>query len=159
MELFFSILSHVIIIFSFISKFILFGWITFTEEKKDEKILRCMAFSTSLLIFYGARAAKVSLAEFMLKAASLTNPISIGLTSIIAPACAGIIMAGFVVSTIKKNADRAIRIMILFGIFATLQFGDLYLRALGLEGFSFDKVFLPNISFTISIGLYAILRY
>lgn len=145
--------------FAFVMKFLLFAWAIISAENAIERILRSSALSTGLLIFFGARAAGLSLAEFMVSAIIFVKPITFGLVAIVAPACLGIFIAWYVIRSLRKSTDRAIRIMILVGVFTIVQFGDVYIKALSIEGFQLDKAFVPNMAFTVAISLYAILRY
>lgn len=159
METFFAYLTHILIIFAFVMKFILFTWAIFSAGSGIERILRSSALSTGLLIFFGARAAGLSLAEFMVSAIILVKPITFGLAAIVAPSCLGIFISWYVIRSLRKNTNKAIRIMILVGVFTIVQFGDIYVKALSIEGFQLDKAFVPNMCFTVALSLYAILRY
>lgn len=46
--------------------------------------------------------------------------------------------------------------MTLIGTFTAVQFGEVYLKGIGLP---VNKAMLPNLTFTIAVGLYVILRY
>lgn len=159
MERFFNILPHVVIILGFVSKLALSILSIWTAPKVVERIMRASAMSTAVLIFFAARSAKLSLAQIMVAAVELTNPITFGLATIIGPGFAGILLSWYVVRSLHKSQNVAVRIMILVGVFTLLQFADVYVDGVIREGFHVDKVFLPNICFTVGISLYAILRY
>lgn len=124
-----------------------------------EKILRASSFTTGLLIFFGAEALGVPISLIIINSLTISHPFTFGLINVILPSSLGILVSWYFIRTLKRSSNIATRIMILVGTFTIFLFGNVYFQALRLEGFSFQKSLLPNLSFTIAIPLYAITKY
>jgi len=158
-EIFFGLLSHAMIILGVIAQFYVIWHVICTANNQIEKIVRTTAFTTGLLIFFGAKALEISLSDLILLGITNYSPFRFGFCGIIIPSFLGYILAWYFVKQIKRSTEQAIRIMILIGVFTVLQFSDIYLKATGISGLPLTKSLIPNLVFTIAIGLYVTLKY
>ena len=159
METFFEILTNVIIIGGLILKVITIASVIFRAHEPVERIIRSSAFSSAILIFFGARAFGISISEMIIRAVMVYKPFAFGLVGVIFPSIIGIAVAWYFINSIKRSANVALRIMILVGTFAVIQFADVYFTAIKEVGFIIDKALVPNLAFTLSISLFVILKY
>jgi len=159
---FFQTLTHILIILSMIS--ILYHVIKVILSSTDviERTVRFSALATGILIYYGSKTIGISIPSMMVQSFMITKPFTIGLFGIILPSLIGCFVAWYCVKSIKKLDNSASRLMILIISFITVIFCDVYVTAydISTQGDSvFDITLLPNLTFTIALSLYIILRY
>lgn len=127
----------------------------------QEQIMRSLAAACGLLIYVGAKAVGVSIPDLIIQSLSTTLPLSIGLLGIALPALSGFILAWYVVRFLNStNALRNVvgmRVLTLIMTFVFFLYCDAYIAAYGeTRGILY---LLPNLSFVLSILLYAIFKY
>jgi GYF domain 2 len=160
MEIFFGILTHCLIVAGLLTQLYFMIQMILIARVHVERILRASAFSTGLLIFFGAKSLGVSIAELTASAASLSHPLTFGFFGILTPSAIGVMLSWYFVNSLNRSSNIVIRAMILVGTFSIIQFADVYLRAVSdSTQLKPDKSLVPNLAFIISIMLYAILRY
>jgi len=161
-NLFFQALTHILIILSMLSILYLVANMIFSSDDIIEKTVRISAFATGILIYYGSKTIGMSIPSMMIQSLMITKPFSLGLFGILFPSLTGYFVAWYCVKSIKKNDNTASRLIILIITFIIVIFGDVYVTAYDLSKQSdsvLDVMLLPNLTFTIALSLYLILRY
>jgi hypothetical protein len=80
--------------------------------------------------------------------------------SILIPWSVGIAVAWYFSWCLQKHIDIAFRVVILISAFIVTLFGDVYAASYAMEtSGSVDTSLLPNLTFTVGMGLYIILNY
>lgn len=98
-------------------------------------------------------------AEFIISAVTSSQFFQV-IAAILGSSLVATLMAWWFITTLRQNHNIAIRILVLFGIFTTLVYLEVYTGTIALaKGFVLDKTLLPNISFNITASLYAILNH
>jgi hypothetical protein len=157
---FFALLSHGLIVCGLIAKLVMMFYVVFRADTAAEKMLRATSVTAGMLVFFGAKALGVSVSEFVIRAVVVYSPAMFAVTAIAVPGTIGVLMAWYWLHVLKRGSPNiAQRMMILLGVFTTLQFGDVYLAAVRHAGVAVDKALAPNILFTASMSLYLIFRY
>lgn len=159
MDTFFGLLSHATIILGVVAQFYIICLAISRADNSLERIVRTTALTTGLLIFFGAKALDMSLSDLLLLGITQYSPVKFGFYGIVVPSFLGYFLAWYFIRQIKKSTDLTTRIMILTGVFTVLQFSEVYLKAMGIGGIPLNKSVVPNLVFTISIGLYVTLKY
>ena len=159
---FFHGLTHFLIVISILSILVLLGKIIISPNSTIEQTVRMSAFSTGFLIYYGSKSLGISIPLMIIKSLVITNPFSIGLFGILIPSLTGYFVAWFCIRNIKKSDNISARLIILIITFIIVLFGDVYVTAFGTMPSDepvFTMTLLPNLTFTIALSLYLILRY
>ena len=159
---FFHGLTHILIIISILGILYFVSEMIFSGRDIIEKAIRMSAFSTGFLIYYGSKSLGISIPLMMIKSLVITNPFSIGLFGILIPSLTGYFVAWFCIRNIKKSDNISARLIILIITFIIVLFGDVYVTAFGTmpsDKPAFSMTLLPNLTFTIALSLYLILRY
>lgn len=159
MDYFFGLLSHLMIILGVVAQFYSIFYVIKHTEDSTEKIVRITAFTTGLLIFFGSKALNFSLSDLILLGIKEYNPMRFGFFGVFIPSSLGYILAWYFIRQMKNSASQALRIMILIGVFTILQFSDIYLKVININGIPLNRTMIPNLTFTIAIGLYVTLKY
>jgi hypothetical protein len=127
-----------------------------------EVVIRIIAALIGFLIYFVSQAVGLSIPSLMLAAISTTNPASIGIFGVVAPASAGIIVAWYCLRTLKKSEELAFRLLVLLSTFIIVLFGDVYVASLANKEFGphgLNVSLLPNAAFVIGVCLYIVFRY
>lgn len=161
-NLIFQALTHILIISSMLAILYLMAVLIFSSDDIAEKAIRLSAFATGILIYYGSKTIGVSIPSLMIQSLMITKPFSLGLFGILFPSLTGFFVAWYCLRSMKKNDYTASRLIILVITFIIVIFGDVYVTAFDLSRQSdsvLDVMLLPNLTFTIALSLYLILRY
>lgn len=126
------------------------------SENGIEVTLRTIAFAMGLLVVFGSRAAGVSFVNLFGQALFVTAPIRFGLTGVLIPAGLGVLVAWYFFRVLKRGDARAVRVLILIGTLTLAQFTDVYAAAISSSGLALSPSFVPNITFILGLGSYAI---
>ncbi len=159
MEHFFIIFSHLSVMIGFLGKIGLIAFIAWSAPTVAERALRFTALNCGLLVLLCLRIFDFSPAEFIVSAVTSDKAWQVAV-SIFGSSLFATIMAWWFVTTLRKNQNIAIRLLVLLGIITTLVYLEVYTGTIALaKGFVLDKTLLPNISFNITASLYAILNH
>lgn len=161
MALFFSILTHIIIVAGIIAIYYFIYLMIIKMDNTVERIIRLVSLTTGFLIYIGAKAIGISIPELMLGGLSITNPFTVGIWGIIFPWFLGTIVAWYCIRELNKNEDIATRLIILITSFIVVMFGDVYVVSYQIETNvnGLNLSLLPNLTFTIGLSLYVIFKY
>ncbi len=156
-----NIITHIMILFGIMGLIAYIGYAVHKEEKMFEKVILIISAMTGFLIYFGARALGLSIPAMMMASVSVTNPIKMAVFSILIPWSVGIAVAWYFSWCLSKHIDIAFRVVILISAFIVTLFGDVYAASYTVEagGGSIDTSLLPNLTFTVGMGLYIILNY
>jgi len=155
-----NIITHIMIIFGIIGLIFYIAYAVYKEETMFEKVILIISAMTGFLIYFGARALGLSIPSMMMASVSVSNPIKMALFSIIIPSSVGIAVAWYFSWCLKQHIDIAFRVVILISAFIVTLFGDVYAASYAVNaGNSIDTSLLPNLTFTVGMGLYIILNY
>ena len=126
-----------------------------------ERAMRGIGFAIGLMIYIGARAVGLSIPQMLTSALSNINPLTVGFIGTLAPAAVGVLMAWYLVRQIDKDDLIAKRTLIILTGFILLMFGDIYVASFGeyVEREAINRYLLPNLSFILGMGLYAVFNY
>lgn len=159
---FFNVMTHVLIVSSILGILFLVAKMIFYPSDTIEKTIRMSACTTGFLIYYGSKSIGISIPLMIVKSLVITNPFSIGLFGILIPSLTGYFVAWYCIKNIKKNENIAARLIVLIITFIIVLFGDVYVTAFDVNPINdtgFDITLLPNLTFTIALSLYMILKY
>jgi hypothetical protein len=160
MALFFNFITHGIISIGILALVYLIGYSVHKEPKIFEKVILIVSVMIGFLIYFGSKAIGISIPSMMMSAVTTTNPVSIGILAIILPSAAGVTVAWYCIHCLNKSSEIAFRIVILIGTFIVTLFGDVYFATYTVKSQgNVDITLLPNLTFTIGMGLYVILNY
>ena len=152
---FFTVFQQLLIVFVILGHLCLAFHIVL-QVSGQERLVRATAITTAVLIFLGSKALKITFADLIIVArtdAYLLNFIAIGC---FIPAAVGIFVSQMTIRAIKRGAPFPIRIMLLVGIFTVSQIAYANYVALTREDISFDRAFIPNMCYSISVGLWIV---
>ena len=155
-----NIITHIMIILGITGLIFYIGYAVHKEQELLEKFILIISSMTGFLIYFGARALGLSIPSMMMKSVSITNPIRMTFFSIIIPWTVGTIVAWYFGWCLKKHIDIAFRVVILISAFIVTLFSDVYAASytVSING-GIDTSLLPNLTFTVGMGLYIILNY
>jgi hypothetical protein len=155
-----NVITHIMIIFGIIGLIFYIGYAVYKEEKIFEKVILIISSMTGFLIYFGARALGLPIPFMMMAAVSVANPIKMAVFSIVIPWSVGVAVAWYFSWCMNKHIDIAFRIVILISAFIVTLFGDVYAASYAIKAVgSIDTSLLPNLTFTVGMGLYIILNY
>ncbi|MHB8272153.1 hypothetical protein [Bradyrhizobium sp.] len=128
-----------------------------------EAFMRCLAAACGLLLYLGSKAVGLSMPELMFKALSTSFPVAVGIVGVLFPASVGFLVSWYVVrqfenSDVRQNAV-AIRILTIVVVFVFFLYSDSYVASFGTELGSAFLHLLPNLSFVLSVLLYAVFKF
>jgi len=159
-EWFLGVLPHVVIVIGLLGKLAVMIGAVLASDEFTEAVIRASAFTSGLLLHYGAQALGISITGAVLEAVRLYAPIRFGLVAVVVPSAIGVFLAWYTIRCLERSKNVATRVMILVGVWSIVQFADIYFKAIGtLTGVARHKALAPNLMFTLSISLYAIFRY
>ena len=155
-----NVITHIMIILGIVGLIFYIAYAVHKEETMFEKVILVISSMTGFLIYFGARALGLSIPAMMMSSVSVTSPIRMALFSILIPWSVGVAVAWYFSWCLKKHIDIAFRIVILISAFIVTLFGDVYAASYAVKsGGSIDTSLLPNLTFTVGMGLYIILNY
>lgn len=157
---FLNAITHIIIVTGILGLFFFIGLSVHKEEKMFEKVILIISAMIGFLIYFSCRALGITIPNLMMSAIATTNPIKMGIIAIILPGALGIAVSWYFIWCVNKSIDIAFRILILISTFILTLFGDVYAATYSISKFgSINTSLLPNLTFTIGMGLYFILNY
>lgn len=155
-----NITTHVMILFGIFGLIFYIGYSVYSETKMLEKVILMMSAMTGFLIYFGSRALGVSIPSFIMSSISISNPIKMTFFSILMPMSVGVLVAWYLIWCLQKDKDIAFRIVIMISAFIVTLFGDVYAASYRFPANgSIDTSLMPNLTFTVGMGLYIILNY
>lgn len=155
-----NIITHIMILVGIIGLIFYIGYAVHKEEKVFEKVILVISAMTGFLIYFGARALGLSIPEMMMTSVSVSNPVKMAFFSILIPWSVGVAVAWYFSWCLSKHIDIAFRVVILISAFIVTLFGDVYAASYKVTtGGGIDTSLLPNLTFTVGMGLYIILNY
>jgi len=125
--------------------------IVFDAPTLRGKFTRLIVVVASLLMYFVARVAGVSIPELLLSSLAVANPFYWILQRLMIPALLGFAVAWFCLRQARKGHALALRVAILFSVLVLCSFVDLFVRAsYALEDAS---ELVPNATFIIGVVL------
>jgi hypothetical protein len=168
MVLIFTILTHLVLLAAALGMIwlivmVIGGRFFGQTDFNGETFMRCLAAACGLLLYLGSTAVGLSIPEMMFKALSTSFPIAIGVTGILFPACLGFLVSWYVIRELNSKDARqnaiAMRILTMVVVFVFFLYSDSYVASFGTELGSAFVHLLPNLSFVLSVLLYAIFKF
>lgn len=126
-----------------------------------ERLLRAgMAFAGALVVL-GSQAAGLTFSDFIVRALSGSTFMAQGVTvvAVAVPSVLGVAVGMYFLRAMKRDKDRALRVLAFVGTLASVQFAQIYAIAVDQRGVILGATAVPNISFVVAILIYAALRY
>lgn len=125
-----------------------------------ETFLRVLAIVLGFFIYFGSRAAGLSVPELISEATREASPLKFWLVAVIFPAVGGLAVSWYLVMQFEEDTYITARVGIMISVFVIAMFAEVYAKAFQLPGIKgeFNHALLPNLSFVTALGLYAILR-
>jgi hypothetical protein len=126
-----------------------------------ERFLRTVALVTGFLIYFASTAVGLSIPELMLESLRVSHPAALGVVSVALPSGIGAAVAAYCIRCLRKDerGNIAVRLMIMVTTFVIVLFAEAYAISRGADGVQVGLHLLPNVSFTIGLALYFVLRY
>jgi hypothetical protein len=124
-----------------------------------EQYVRIMSFSTGFLAFLITRALGVTFADLMLATHAADSPFSIILIGAIFPFLVGIVISEGTIIALRLGMPVPIRMLLLIASFTLSQAAYTNYIALSSKVTTLDKAFIPNLSYSVAVGLWLTFRY
>lgn len=124
-----------------------------------EQYVRIMSFSTGFLAFLITRALGVTFADLMLATHSADSPTGIVVIGVMFPFLVGVLISEGTIIALKLGMPVPIRMLLLIASFTLSQAAYTNYIALSSNVTSLDKAFIPNLSYSIAVGLWLTFRY
>jgi hypothetical protein len=124
-----------------------------------EQYVRIMSFSTGFLAFLITRALGVTFADLMLATHSADSPISIMVIGVVFPFLVGVLISEGTIVALKLGTPVPIRMVLLIAAFTLSQAAYTNYVALYSKVTTLDKAFIPNLSYSVAVGLWLTFRY
>jgi len=110
METFFSFLTHLLIIAGIFALISAVCFLIASANHNTKTVIRIISAVVGVFIYIGAKGVGLSITELIMSGVQLTNPIGFGLLAVLLPSAAGVLIAWYFVSQLKKSEDIATRI-------------------------------------------------
>jgi hypothetical protein len=124
-----------------------------------EQYVRIMSFSTGFLAFLITRALGVTFADMMLATHSSDSSFGIIVIGAVFPFLVGILISEGTIIALKLGTPVPIRMLLLMASFTLSQAAYTNYVALYSKVTSLDKAFIPNLSYSVAVGLWLTFRY
>jgi hypothetical protein len=133
------------------------------RNRPVEAIMRAVACACGLLLYISSKAVGFSLPDLVFNALSTSFPWKVGVAGFLAPSCLGFLSAWYVGRYLNsmdalKNVV-GMRVLVLTMTFVFFLYCDSYVASFATDRRDDLRFLFPNVSFTIAVLLYAILRY
>ena len=154
----FTVIEQVLIVLVITSKI----WISIKvimNSEGAEQYVRIMSFCTGFLAFLITRALGVTFADLMLVTHSQDSPLGMILIGAIFPFLVGILISEGTIIALKLGMPVPIRMVLLIAAFTLSQAAYTNYVALASKITTLDKAFIPNLSYSIAVGLWLTFRY
>lgn len=154
----FNIIEQVLIILVITSQI----WISIRvimNSEGAEQYVRVMSFCTGFLAFLITRALGVTFADLMLVTHSQDSSFGLILIGAIFPFLVGILISEGTILALRLGMPVPIRMVLLIAAFTLSQAAYTNYVALASKVTSLDKAFIPNLSYSIAVGLWLTFRY
>jgi len=157
----FNLVLHVLLLGSLLFFVVALIGTAFSATSKAERALRVMALFAGAMISVGASASGVDYATFTVNALSQAKAGSAGahVVTTVVPALLGVGLGFALVGAIRRNTEKAWRILCLIGMLATTAFLRVYADAATQNGFELGTTALPNMSFSAGVILTVLLTF
>jgi hypothetical protein len=124
-----------------------------------EQYVRIMSFCTGFLAFLITRALGVTFADLMLVTHAQESSLGLILIGAIFPFLVGILISEGTIIALKLGMPVPIRMVLLIAAFTLSQAAYTNYVALASKITTLDKAFIPNLSYSIAVGLWLTFRY
>ncbi len=124
-----------------------------------EQYVRIMSFSTGFLAFLITRALGVTFADLMLVTHSQNSPVGMILIGAAFPFLVGVLISEGTIFALKLGMPVPMRMLLLIAAFTLSQAAYTNYIALASKVTSLDKAFIPNLSYSVAVGLWLTFRY
>ena len=159
----FTLLVHVTLLLAGVGMVVLIISIISSTHTSAERFMRALSAASGFIIYVGAKAVGISLPDLMFRGLSISFPVAVGILGICIPAAAGYFTAWYVIwhlnsKDTQKNAV-AMRLLTIVVTFIFFLYSDSYLATYGEQADQKIVLLLPNLTFVLTILLYAIFRF
>jgi hypothetical protein len=160
----FHALVHLVLVGAAFCQLLLVLWVIGPlAPRRAENVMRAAAAVAGLVLYLGAKAIGVSVPAFLLQAMTMSGAYLTGLLGTLIPAAVGFLLAwyvtGYLGSRDARRDDIGMRVMVLTLVITFFLYTDLYVASLDVASAAGLSLLLPNITFTLSVLLYAVLRF
>lgn len=133
--------------------------LTLRTTNPIEKAIRALAMFTGALLVIGAEASGNSYADFIIRSLGEARPLTFGAFGVILPGAAGVALAWYLIRSVNRSENVAVRFLGLFGMLATTQFAVMYGAAVSDRGYDIGATAVPNIAFVSGLFLWVVFNY
>lgn len=154
----FTILEQILILLVIASQI----WISINVIMKAEgaeQYVRIMSFSTGFLAFLISRALGLTFADLMLITHMQENPVGILVIGAIFPFVIGVMISEGTIIALKLGMPVPIRMILMIAAFTLSQAAYTNYVAISTQITTLDRAFIPNLSYSIAVGLWLTFRY
>ena len=154
----FTILEQILILLVIASQL----WISINvilKAEGAEQYVRIMSFSTGFLAFLISRALGVTFADLMLVTHIQENPIGILVIGAVFPFMIGVVISEATIIALKLGMPVPIRMILMVASFTLSQAAYTNYVAITSAITTLDRAFIPNLSYSIAVGLWLTFRY
>lgn len=154
----FTILEQILILLVIASQI----WISINVIMKAEgaeQYVRIMSFSTGFLAFLISRALGLTFADLMLITHMQENPVGILVIGAIFPFVVGVMISEGTIIALKLGMPVPIRMILMIASFTLSQAAYTNYVAISTQITTLDRAFIPNLSYSIAVGLWLTFRY
>lgn len=124
-----------------------------------EQYVRIMSFATGFLAFLITRALGVTFADLMLATHSAESSFGIIMIGAIFPFLVGVLISEGTIIALKLGMPVPMRMLLLIASFTLSQAAYTNYVALYSKVTTLDKAFIPNLSYSVAVGLWLTFRY
>lgn len=146
-----------------IGKVIIILRLSFSHSNGVESIIRVSAFTAGCFIYLIARSFGASITDVMISALITGSLFKYSMLGFIIPSVIGYLLSEYIIYTVKRNEDVALRILILLCTLSIFQYGDLFISVIkatkAYPEIIPEKLLVSNVMFTIAIIINVIFRY
>jgi len=154
----FTIAEQVLIILVIASQI----WISvrvILNSEGAEQYVRVMSFVTGFLAFLICRALGTTFADLMLITHAQNSSLALVMIGAIFPFLVGILLSEGTIIALRLGMPVPIRMVLLIAAFTLSQAAYTNYVALASKVTTLDKAFIPNLSYSIAVGLWLTFRY
>lgn len=157
----FNVLTHAIVLVATLAMCYFVYKLVEDSSGEVTLVLRTIAVLVGFLAYFGARALGISIPDLLMYSVGTTNVLRFGFIGFVFPSLTGAGVAWFLVRSLRSHVEIGRRVVIMISTFFVVMFADVYAasRAMSVEQGGFNVALLPNLAFTIGMGLYLVLRY
>lgn len=124
-----------------------------------EQYVRIMAFCAGLLVFLLSRPLKLTFADLLLAAHAQYSVLNMVLIGGVIPFLVGMFVSEATIIAMRIGDPVPIRLVLVIGAYTISQAAYTNFVALTTHVTTLDKAFIPNLCYSIAVGIWLTLRY